>query len=213
MSNQQLPTTDQQWNLGIIITKDLKYKKKSCKTVNRVLGFIARNFRYKNKELILPLYKSQVRPNLEHAVQFWSPNLRRGIDKIEKIQRIATKMIRKIRNHSYQQRIQDLDLISLVQRRLQGQLIEVFKYLNEFTTASARGLFNYDLNDITRNNGTKLIVKHFNTSVAQHFYPIKITTTWNAQLSEVVSSRTVNSFKNSLDKHWAENTPNVRVNW
>ena len=59
----------------------------------------------------------------------------------------------------------------------------------------------------------KLIVKHFNTSVAQHFYPIKITTTWNALPSEVVSSRTVNCFKNSLDKHWAENPPYVRVNW
>ena len=45
MSNQQLPTTDQQKDLGIIITKDLKYQKqteKSCKTANRVLGFIAR---------------------------------------------------------------------------------------------------------------------------------------------------------------------------
>ena len=45
------------------------------------------------------------------------------------------------------------------------------------STASARGLFDYDLNDRTRNNGAKLIVKHFDTSVAQHFYPIKITTT------------------------------------
>ena len=38
MSNQQLPTTDQQWDLGIIITKDLKYQKQteeSCKTANR----------------------------------------------------------------------------------------------------------------------------------------------------------------------------------
>ena len=86
--------------------------------------------KYKNKELILPLYKSQVRPFLEHAVQFWSPNLRRDIDKMEKIQRRATKMIPEIRNHSYHQRIQDLDLISLVQRRPRGQLIEVFKYLN-----------------------------------------------------------------------------------
>ena len=51
---------------------------------------------------------------------------------------------------------------------------------------------------------------HFNT---QHFYPTKITTIWNALPSEVVSSRTVNSFKNSLDKHWAENAPNARVNW
>ena len=108
-------------------------------------------------------------------------------------------MIPEIRNHSYHQRIQDFDLISLVQRRLRGQRIEVFKYLNEFTTASARGIFDYPLNDRTRNNGVNLIVKHFNTSVAQHFYPIKITTTWNALPSEVVSSRTVNSFKNSLD--------------
>ena len=115
MSNQQLPTTDQQWDLGIIITKDLKWKKqteKNCKTAKRVLVSIARNFRYKKKELILPLYKCLVRPHLEHAVQFWSPNLRLDIDKIVKIQRRATKMIPEIRNHSYHQRIQDLDLIS-----------------------------------------------------------------------------------------------------
>ena len=90
MSNQQLPTTDQQRDLGIIITKDLKWQKqteKSFKTANRVLGFIARNFMYKNKELILPLYKSLVRPHLEHAVHFLSPNLRRDIDKIENIQK------------------------------------------------------------------------------------------------------------------------------
>ena len=74
----------------------------------------------------------------------------------------------------------------------------MFKYLNRFTTACARGLFDYDFNDRTRNNEAKLIVKYFNTSVAQHFYPIKITTTWNALPSEVVNSRTVNSFKNSV---------------
>ena len=122
-------------------------------------------------------------------------------------------MIPEIRNHSYHQRIQELDLISLVHRRLRRQLIEVFKYLNRFTSASARGLFDYDLNDRTRNNGAKLIVKYFNTSFAQHFYQIKMTTTWNALPNEVVTSRTVNSFKNSLDKHLAENPPNVRVNW
>ena len=53
-------------------------------------------------------------------------------------------MIPEIRNHSYHQRIQDLDLISLVLRRLRGQVIEVFKYLNRFTTARARGLIEYD---------------------------------------------------------------------
>ena len=94
-------------------------------------------------------------------------------------------MIPETRNHSYHQRIQGLGLISLVQRRQRGQLIEVFKYPNEFTTASARGLFDYDLKGRRRNNGAKRIVKHSNTSVAQHFYPIKITTTWNALPSKV----------------------------
>ena len=78
----------------------------------------------------------------------------------------TTKMIPEIWNHNYNQRIQDLILISLVQRRLRGELIEVFKYLNRFTTASARELFDYDLNDRTRKNGAKLIVEHFNRSVA-----------------------------------------------
>ena len=133
MSSQQLLKTDQQRDLEIIITKDLKWQKqteKSCKTANRGLGFIARSFSCKNKEIILPLYKSLLRPHLEYAVQFWSSNLRGDIDKIKKIQRRATNIIPEIRNHSYHQRIQDLDLISLVQRRLRGQPIEVFKYLN-----------------------------------------------------------------------------------
>ena len=61
--------------------------------------------------------------------------------------------------------------------------------------------------------GAKLIVKHFNTSVPQHFFLIKKTSTCNVLPNEVVSSRTVNSFKNSLDKHWAENPPYVYANW
>ena len=69
-------------------------------------------------------------------------------------------MIPELRSHSYHQRIQDLDLISLTQRRLRIQLIKMFKYLNRSTIASARGLFNYALNTRTKNNGAKFIVKH-----------------------------------------------------
>ena len=149
MSNQQLPTTDWRQDIGIIITKVLKWQKqteKSCNTAKRAHGLIARNFRCKNKELIGILHKYLVHPHLEPNVQFWSPHLRRDIDKIEKVQRRVTKMIPEIRNQSYHQRTPDLDLVSLVERRLRGQLIEVFKYLNGFTTAGGWGLFYYDLN-------------------------------------------------------------------
>ena len=48
-------------------------------------------------------------------------------------------MIPEIRNHSYYLQIQDLDLIRILQRRLGGQLIKVFKYLNRFITAGIMG--------------------------------------------------------------------------
>ena len=54
---------------------------------------------------------------------------------------------------------------------------------------------------------SQIVVKHFNTSVVQHFAKQRLTTTCNAPPGQVVSSRTVNSFENSLDKHLAENRP------
>ena len=108
---------------------------------------------------------------------------------MEKVQQKASKMITEIRNHSYSQRLKDNNFISLEQRRLHGQLIEVSKYLRWFNNAIARGFFNCDFNDRTRNNREKLIVKCFNTSIALHFYPIKRKTTWNAIPSDIVSSR------------------------
>ena len=59
----------------------------------------------------------------------------------------------------------------------------------------------------------KIIVKRFNSSVAQHLFPINITTTWNDLPYDVVNSRTVNTFKNRLGAHWEDSPPDVQVNW
>ena len=85
--------------------------------------------------------------------------------------------------------------------------------INLYRTAIARGLFDYDLNGRSRNKTAKLIVKHFNTSIAQHYYQIKMTKTWIPPPYDAVSSGTVDSFKNNLNNHWEENPPDERVNW
>ena len=46
---------------------------------NQVLGMIRRNISYKDKSLIVPLYKAIVRPHLEYCIQAWSPYLRKDI--------------------------------------------------------------------------------------------------------------------------------------
>ena len=60
---------------------------------NQVLGMIRRNITYKDKSLIMPLYKAIVRPHLEYRIQAWNPYLRKDVDMLEKMQRRATKLI------------------------------------------------------------------------------------------------------------------------
>ncbi len=62
-------------DLGVTIASSLKLSqqcKEAAGKANRMLGFINRNFSFKNKDVILPLYISLIRPYLEYAVQFWS---------------------------------------------------------------------------------------------------------------------------------------------
>ena len=90
------------------------------------------NITYKEKSLIIPLYKAIVRPHLYYCIQAWSPYLRKDIYMLEKIQRRATKLIPGQRDLTYEERSKECELTTLETRRLRGDLIEVFKILNGY---------------------------------------------------------------------------------
>ena len=48
---------------------------------NQILGLIMRTIMYKEKHLIVPLYKAIVRPHLEYCIQAWRPYRKKDIDK------------------------------------------------------------------------------------------------------------------------------------
>ncbi len=131
-------------DLGVTIASSLKFSqqcKDSAGKPNRILGFINRNFSFKNKDVILPLYVSLVRSHLEFAVQFWAPHHAKGIAKLEAVQRRATKLITSLRNKSYEERLARLNLFFLEKRRLRGKIIECFKISKGFTNVDASKLF------------------------------------------------------------------------
>ena len=76
----------------------------------------------------MPLYKSMVRPHLDYCIQAWKPHLRKDIDKLEKVQRRATKMIEGLESLGYLERLRILNLTSLETRFLRADLIEVYKF-------------------------------------------------------------------------------------
>ena len=69
---------------------------------NQILGQIRRTIMYKEKQLIVPLYKPIVRPHLEYCIQAWRPYRKMDVSKLERIQRRATKMIPELRDLSYE---------------------------------------------------------------------------------------------------------------
>ncbi len=58
-------------DLGVSIASNLKFSqqcKDAADKANRMLGFIKRNFPFKNKVVILPLYTRLVKPYLKYAM-------------------------------------------------------------------------------------------------------------------------------------------------
>ncbi len=74
-------------DLGVTMKANMKVSEQcriAASKSNQVLGMIRRNITYKDKSLIVPLYKAIVRPHLEYCIQAWSQYLRKDIDMLEK---------------------------------------------------------------------------------------------------------------------------------
>ena len=87
-------TTVKEKDFGVTISIGMKVSEQCGIAVskgNQILVLIRRNITYKEKKLIIPLYKAIVRPHLEYDIQAWRPYCKKDIYTLERIQRRATK--------------------------------------------------------------------------------------------------------------------------
>ena len=141
MGDTVLNTTFKEKDLGLTISADMKVSELcgiAAAKGNQILGLIRRNIVYKEKELIIPLYKTIVRPHLEYCIQAWRPYRKKDIDMLERVQRRATKMIPKL---------------------LRGDQIEVFKILNGYENIDRNIFFTVKEERRTRGHGVTLAKK------------------------------------------------------
>ena len=71
MSDGWAKSIDEERDLGVVITKDLKFSRQCLMAKNKansMLGIINRGVSYKASEVISKLYRSYVRPHLEYCI-------------------------------------------------------------------------------------------------------------------------------------------------
>ena len=204
MGGTILSKTVKEKDLGVTMNANMKVSEQ-CRIAaskgNQVLGMIRRNITYKEKSLIIPLYKAIVRPHLEYCIQAWNPHLRKDVDMLEKIQRRATKLIPELRDLTYEERLKECGLTTLETRRLRGDQIEVFKILNGYENIDSNIFFEIKESKITRGHNYTLVKKQSRLDVRKFSFSQRTINIWNNLSTDCVHASSVIMFKNKIDKY------------
>ena len=81
-------------DLGVTFDNKLKFDDRinnKISTAYQMLGIVKRNFIYLTPDSFL--YKSMIHSHLEYAVSVWNPHHQSLIEKLEKVQKRATKLV------------------------------------------------------------------------------------------------------------------------
>ena len=209
-NNVVLPVKSQK-DLGVLFNQNLNFEDHITNKVNKanqILGLIRRSFHYIDNKSFINLYISLVRSHLEYCVEIWFPHLHKHIDLIENVQRRATKLLPRLKPLSYPERLEALNLPSLVYRRHRGDMIHTYKLLNKHYNIDYGDLLRLKIDACSRllprnNNELALFQEQSKKNVRKQFFTNRVTHLWNRLPNEIVLAPNLNCFKNKLDDFWS----------
>ena len=203
MGHTVLDITVKEKNLGITISADMKVSEQcgiAASKGNQILGLIRKNITYKEKKLIIPLYKAIVRPHLEYCIQAWRPYHKKDIETLERTQR-ATKMIPELRDLSYEERLKECGLTTLETRWLRGDQIEIFKILNGHEDIDRNIFFSLKKDNRTRGHEVTLVNNQCILDFRKYSFSQRTVNEWNKLSTDCVTSSSENMLKNKVDTY------------
>ena len=167
-----MKTSECEKDLGVLVTPNMSPEKHIASIVRSTYGLLANirvAFKPLDSEIFRPIYVTYVRPKLEYAAQFWNPHLKKHEHTIERVQRHATKLVPELRDLSYEDRLDKLNLPTLKERRERGDMITTFKFLKGFDNVKSENYFERR-QGTTRGHSLKLKKQSFHQDVNKYFF-------------------------------------------
>jgi len=109
-------------------------------------------------------------------------------------------MIPDLRNKPYAERIEQLGLWTLEERRNRADVIHVYKMLNGLAMPKFESMFEISSHGKTRGHSVKLVKNRSRCELRRHFFSERVVNFWNKLDERTVRSASLNAFKMNLTK-------------
>jgi hypothetical protein len=173
-----------------------------CLKAERTASAIRRAFSFGAKELLWPAFQYYVLPSLMYCSSVRSPYLQADVFAVEHVQRKFTKSILGLRGATYQQRLQALNALSLVNRRIHSDMILVYNSMHGLAGYSLQSLgMSTSVTSCTRSNQRRLQHQRSSSRVHAGLSSCRAPREWNEIPINIINSQLLTIFKNKLYSH------------
>ena len=150
-------------------------------------------------------------------MQAWSPWREGDKKEIEKVQERMIRMLSDARGKTYEEKLRDVGLTTMTERRTRGDAIETFKTLKGFNRVDKNEWFQIEQDESrpTRRNTeitekgevrreNVLMEEAARLEVRRNFFNVRAAKTWNGIPDKVRNQTSINAFKTAYD-NWKRN--------
>ena len=203
---EELQVVEEEKDIGVVVHKSLKPSRQcevAAGTAKRVLAQIRRNFHYRDRKVFRQLYCQYVRPHLEFAAPAWNPWLEGDIQRLEQVQKMAVAMISGLAGKTYEEKLKELGMETLRERRDRLDLTQAFKIVKGLDRVAPGSVFEH----AARGGGPRtrlaaggpvMVIQRARKDVRKNFFTIRMADRWNKLDPKLKERHTTAGFKNAL---------------
>ncbi|GAB0178738.1 cAMP-dependent protein kinase inhibitor alpha [Grus japonensis] len=108
LGREWIENSPEEKDLGVLVGEKLNMSQQcalAAQKANCILGRMKRSVTSMSKDVILPFYSTLMRPHLEYCVQLWGPQCKKDMELLDRVQKRATKMVRRLEHLAYDDRL------------------------------------------------------------------------------------------------------------